>query len=195
MTVRTCLVIAALAACSLPAGCASHTAPLAPPRQLTTEQRNFEAVFLASQDVLIEYGFEIDRRDRRRAEVTARPMVASHLLELWRRDSTSSYDVIENAMQKIYIVVTVKVERMAPSSNQFMPEVVAQRVRSSTPERVPHKARMIATSPGGGEEELRVEGGVPNFVPLGRDRGLEIRLAANISAASILRRARMSQGR
>jgi hypothetical protein len=169
-----CLVIAALAACLLAAGCVTHTAPLAPPRQLTTEQRNFEAVFL---------------------EVTARPMVASHLLELWRRDSTSTYDVIENAMQKIYIVVTVKVERMAPSSNQFVPEVMAQRVRSSTPELAPHKARMIATSPGGGEEELGVEGGIPNFVPLGRDKGLEIRLAANISAASILRRARMSQGR
>lgn len=170
--------------------------PVAPPRELSAEQINFEALFLASQDVLIDYGFEIDRRDRRRGEVTGKPMVARHGLEFWRRDATTNSDMAEGMLQKIYIVPTVKIDRTPRSASQFQATVIVQRLRSSRPEETPHKARFVSTSPGGGAAGgPRVSGGSANFVHLSRDENLELQLEASILSASMLRRAQLAQGR
>lgn len=189
-------VTVALAVCLSLAGCPSYTTPIAPPSMLTDEQQNFEDVFLASQDVLIDYGFDIDRRDRRRGEVTADPMLAMHLFELWRRDAKTGFDYAEGALQKIFIVPRVRIERMSPGSKEFIGTVTVERLRSSTPEKVPHSSWFIERgAPSVGGTGPRVTGGVPNFVSLGQDEALATRIAADIAAAATARRARTAYRR
>lgn len=193
LAVRASVAIALLVSCLLLAGCPTYTRPAAPPRQLTQEQKNFEAAFLASQDVLIDYGFEIDRRDRRRGEVTTKPMLARHLFELWRRDATTGFDIAEGALHKIYIVASVKIERMSASSDQFIAVVSAERLRSSTPEEQFDSVRFIQRAPPRGSAAgPTVSGSGANFVNLGRDENLEMQIANEISSAAVSRLARMN---
>ncbi len=69
-------------------------------------------------------------------------------------------------------------------------------LRSSTPEEVPHRARLVSRSaPAGGGAGPRVSGGTPNFVSLGEDEDLAARIAGDIAAESVLRLARGNYGR
>jgi len=173
------------------AGCATYTTPVAPPRQLTKAEKNFEALFMASQYVLRRHGFEIDRRDRRRGEITTKPMVSRNLGEFWRDDAAHSYDLVEGALHKIFIVATVRIERLTSESDDFFPTVIVQRLRSSDEEKEMNAARVVkSTIPGRPDRyETPYPGptvstsGRPDFVNLGRDANLEDRLANEIVSA------------
>lgn len=205
----------AAAAAVLPFGCAKHTTPLAPPREMTAAERNFEAVWQGSRDVLRKYYFSLDRQDRRAGIITTEPMVGKHWCEFWRHDSVSRTDVAESTIQSIYRVVEVRIEPAAGAAGTYAPNVTVHAYRAerevpqitSTSEAYDlflmpgghdrsadafllEQGRPQAPAEAGGEEAA----GLPAWlVPLGdygRDRNLEQQLTAEIKAAAVQLHAR-----
>jgi hypothetical protein len=166
-------------------GCATYTTPEAlPPRELTAEQRNFEAVFLSAQAVLRDEGFDIDRRDRRRGEVATHPMVAGQNAELWRRDSTDLYHRTENMLHKVFLVAVVTITPVG-TSGEYSATVDVERLRSSTPEHDFSRSGYASgvLTPGGASHVGATEGR-PNFDSLGTDESYSRQLEARIMLLS-----------
>ena len=190
-------------------GCAKHTTPIVPPREMTADERNFEAVWRASQDVLRKYYFTLDRRDRRAGIITTEPMVGKHWSELWRHDSVSRSDVAESTIQSIYRVVEVRIEPAEDVYEKYVPvvKVYAYRAEREMPQVTStSEAYELFLTPGGhdrsaddflleqGRPETLAEAGVEQkaglpdwLVPVGadgRDHNLEQQLTAEIKAAA-----------
>ena len=94
-------------------GCSSakYTTPIVQPDTLTPIEKNFQAVWDASSDVLIDYRFSIDRLDRRAGIISTDPQASKHFFELWRRDKTTRKGALENTVQPLYRVASVKITK------------------------------------------------------------------------------------
>ena len=114
----------------LSGGCGNYTRPVVKPAQLTPEERNFERVWKASQDVLRKYDFQIDRQDRRAGIITTELMTGKHWFEFWRRDAATAYDVAESTVQTIYRAVQVKITKAEDQPATYVPEVKVYSFRS-----------------------------------------------------------------
>ncbi len=167
-------------------GCATYTTPEAlPPRELTDDQRAFEAVFLSAQAVLRDEGFEIDRWDRRRGEVTTRPMIAGQNGEFWRDDSDDLYHRAENTLHKVFLVAVVDITPHG-SEGDYSATVTVERLRSSTPEEDYTQSGYSSstmTSTGAPYVGLSREG-IPNFDSLGMDESYSQILTGRIMRLS-----------
>ncbi len=178
-----------LAALLTACGCATHTAPVGPPKSTDTAQRNFEAVWDASLSTLREYNFEIDRRNRREGLIVTRPLTGRYFAEFWRPDAATPMDVTEGTIQTIYRVAKVTVRPASPDdSEHFTANVEVTTYRSNLPQpqvTSTSQAYDLFIRPGdvsrrrtmlGQEQETRM-------VKLGRDEALEREIAAEIAAA------------
>ena len=176
-------------------GCtASYSVPVAPVREMTLEERNFEAVFLASETVLRECGFEMDRRDRRRGEITTRPMLARQALEFWRDDSGTFYEMVENSMQKIFLVAEVEIDRPMPESPDFTASVTVYRLRSSSREQgfestIYGRGGLSWRSP----DRPGVRDNRQNYVDMGEDPAFAMKLQAEIAHNALAQQGRLLQ--
>jgi len=117
------------------AGCANYARPVvAPSGPTTADERNFQAVWQASLDVLRRYGFEVDppaaRQDRRDGLIVTPPLVGRQWFECWRRDAAGAHDVTETSLQTIFRTATVRVSRTAPNAGTFRADVEVQVVRA-----------------------------------------------------------------
>jgi len=206
-------ICVALVLAAAPGGCAQYTHPVVAPPEMSAAERNFESVWQASQDILHEYYFEVDRRDRRARVMTTEPMTGKQWFEFWRKDSVAPYAVAESTLQTIYRVVEVRIQPAAGGDETYEPDVTVYIFRSDR--RTPQvtntsKAYSLFLLPGGytrlvgtflldegvPEEETEpgetrpasVAGGLPRWlVPVGadgRDHDLEARLAARIRSAA-----------
>lgn len=90
-------------------GCSNYTQPHVVYNPTTPAERNFQAVWQASIDVLGEYRFEIDRKDRRAGIITTQRMLAKHWFEFWRSDAVSKEDSMEGTLQTVYRRATVRI--------------------------------------------------------------------------------------
>jgi len=190
-----------LGALLLLCGCGTYTTP--PPetfKSLTPQERNFEAVWQASLNVLRKYRFEIDRQDRRRGEIVTRPMISRHFFEFWRRDARSEFDLAEGALHTVYVVARVSVTPAERPPGRFVSSVTVHRMRSSLQEAevtASSEARYLLSprsAPEEEEEEEEEEAETseptgqadtvgPGMVSLGRDRLLEEKLTYEIRQA------------
>ena len=129
---RTFLIItaASVLAAAL-CGCSSHSEPIAAPAKLTVPQRNFQAVWQASIDVMRKYDFAVDRQDRRAGVITTKPIVGKHFFEFWRRDAVTTYDLAESSIQTIYRTVVVKIRPAKPKGATYVPLVEVHTRRSN----------------------------------------------------------------
>ena len=100
------LILPVLAAA---AGCATHTRPAPGVSTAVEADPGFEALWRAAEDVLQEYRFRIDRKDRRAGVITTHPLLGRHGLEFWRKDATTWREVLEGTLQTIYRSVTVQI--------------------------------------------------------------------------------------
>lgn len=186
----TILIVAVVAAGCTP----SHSVAVAPIREMTLEEANFESLFLASETVLRDHGFEIDRRDRRRGEVTTKPMLARQPLEFWRDDTDEFYQMAENAMHKTFLIAQVEIARLHPESIEFGATVKVIRVRSSSREQA-----FEPTIYGRGDlsrigtEAPTAYDGNPNFAKMGEDEDLATKMEAEISLDAIHQHARLAR--
>ena len=92
-------------------GCAQHTRPIVPPAEMTPVERNFQAVWDATGEVLSSYRFTVDRRDRRAGLITTEPMASRHFFEWWRKDKTTAAGALENTVQPMYRQVSVQISK------------------------------------------------------------------------------------
>ena len=92
-------------------GCAQHTRPIVAPAEMTPVERNFQAVWDASCEVMSSYRFTVDRRDRRAGLITTEPMASRHFFEWWRRDKATAAGALENTVQPMYRQVSVQIRK------------------------------------------------------------------------------------
>lgn len=177
-----------LAAAFVGCGPVLYTEPVVTNEPATEAQRQFEARWQASLEVLRRYQFKIDLQDRRRGLVRTEPMVARQFFEFWRRDATSAYDVAEASLQTVFLIASVQVSRVRGDSEDYTSAVRIQRVRSDQIEaRTTGTAgdqgsfgRAAATS---GDREGEDKGG--SMVLLGEDSELAERILAAIETRAM----------
>ena len=154
----TGLLVMALVTSAGAAGCLKYTRPVAPQAAETIEQRHFEAVWTATQDVLRKYQFTIERRDRRAGLITTEPLTGMQFFEFWRKDAVTAYDLWDGSLKTIHRTVTVRIEPVGPEGGEFRPVVD---VVVSQPGRPPWEVHSIGAAynmfvlPGGDEDEDR----------------------------------------
>jgi hypothetical protein len=120
--------------CVLAAGCANYTKPVALTEPATIGQRNFDAVWQASLDVLGDYFFRIERQDRREGLIVTEPLTGRQAWEFWRRDAVTPYDKLESTLQTIYRQVSVRAVPVEGEVNVYQAVVDANTYRSDRTE-------------------------------------------------------------
>ena len=112
---RQCGIFCFLTFAAAMCGCGGHAGPVISAGPRTPAERNFDAVWRASLDVLGEYNFEIDRRNKRAGVITTLPMTGRHWFEFWRKDAAAGNNLAEGTVQTVYRAATVSIR---PSSNR-----------------------------------------------------------------------------
>ena len=180
-------------------GCAQHTAPVGPVRQLSAEQKDFEAVWLASLKVLREYYFPIDHQDRRAGMILSEPIIGRAMAEFWRGDAATMTDLAESSIQTIYRQAAVTISEKPPGSGTFSAAVEVQAYRSnreavrltsaSDAFAMFQRAGSAMKEPDVMDEVSERAGG--QVTELGRDEALEAKIAADIAEATATIRAKL----
>jgi len=179
---KTAMQAILLAALVLAVGCTNYTEPVVEGRNLTPAEKQFNAVWDASLDVLGESYFPIDRRDRREGIIQTEPIVGKSFFEFWRKDGATPAATAESSLHTIYRIATVRIRPVGDGG--YEPRVEVRTYRSNRPD---VDVEIDPVQPPG-----RTEPGVPAYLtPLGRDENLEARLAEDIRkrAADLLGRA------
>ena len=191
-TIMAAIVLAALAG----GGCApTYSTPIVDARPATEAERQFEARWQASLDVLRSYRFKIDYQDRRRGLIKTEPMIARHFFEFWRHDAATNYDVLEGTLQTVYVVASVQVSRIKPDGTDYKLDVVVNRIRSDQIEAQSIGAAGIQGSQyeallTGGDRPYDPEKG--SMVSLGTDENLAFELQFEIENEVPTQLARLS---
>ena len=89
----------------------AHTKPIYPGPE-TPAERNFEAVWTASRDVLKRSGFTLDRQDRRDGVITTWAVPSGQIFEFWRKDAATLFHHEENTVQTILRAVKVSIHQI-----------------------------------------------------------------------------------
>ena len=190
------LAILLIGVAAMAAGCRFHGQPVVPPEKLTPSQRNFEAVWQASRQVLREHYFDLDRQDRRAGIVTTTAMTGKVAGEFWRRDAATGSDLAESTIQTIYRQAKVTIEPTGSQKQDFQAVVEVRAFRSNDQEiqvSSVSDAYDLFKLPGSrGRKRKLLDYGqdykAKATTDLGRDSALENRITADIrSAASALR--------
>jgi hypothetical protein len=122
----------ALAIC---AGCGPmYTKPLER-EPATRAERNFRDLWDAACTMLKEYGFTLDRQDRRDGVMTTYAVSGGHGLEaLWRKDASNMFQFRENTTQNILRAARVTVFRLPDRPDEFDFRVEVRMARSNRPQ-------------------------------------------------------------
>lgn len=189
------MMMLGIAMCGFLVSCTTnYTQPIAPAQAMTVDQRNFEANWQASLDVLRKYNFVIDRQDRRSGIITTRPLLGRHWFEFWRHDAVGICNQWESTLQTIYRTATVHVSP-AEQAGTFTTIVDVQTSRSDrvTQQPTPAIASAMFVLPGVPVSESALPEGVTpetrselatGIVHLGPDVLLSEKLAQEINAAA-----------
>ena len=127
---RVCGILIVSMLSAVPGGCLNYTEPVAvPAAPLTPAERDFDAVWQGSLEVLRAYRFEIDRRDRRAGVITTEPMLARHGLEFWRPDAVNLFDLLEGTLQTVMRRAEVRIVPRADAPGRYEPLVTIEVTR------------------------------------------------------------------
>jgi len=186
------IILSAALMTAVTPGCARHTVPLGPGEELTTEEKNFEAVWVAARKVLKRYRFDLDREDRRSGVIVTRPMTGKVAGEFWRDDAATDRDLAESTLHTIYRQAKVMITPEGPGKTDFRAKVEVRTYRSNRPQ-----AQITSVSdafdlfklPGSDSKKRKLleyePGEKPTSMsPLGRDEDLEALIASEVRAAT-----------
>ncbi len=184
------IILASLFAMS---GCAQHTTPVGPVKELSADEKDFEAVWLASLQVLREYYFPIDHQDRRAGMILTEPIIGKAMGEFWRGDAATMADLAESSVQTIYRQAAVTISENPPGSGTFTAAVEVQAYRSnrevagltsaSEAFAMFQRAGSSMREPTEADETSELAG--REVTELGRDEALEAKIASDIAEATI----------
>jgi hypothetical protein len=125
----------ALAAISV-SGCTSPSAAVEQTSHtfLAPNDAHDDRLWQASQDVLREHYFRIDRLDRRAGIISTHPETAQHFFEFWRRDVNTPLDFCEASLRTLRRRAIVQLQATVDSPESVL-TVTVLRELFSTPER------------------------------------------------------------
>ncbi len=98
---------------------------------MTPEQKNFESLWRASQDVLRKHYFRLDRQDRRAGVLTTELMTGQYFFEFWRRDAATRTDLVESSIQTIYRMIEVRIKQSDLDKDNYTLSVRAYAFRAN----------------------------------------------------------------
>lgn len=122
----TALAVAGCEAPPQPSGPTLGTAPVQTPEQ-------FEHLWRSTEDALLAFNFDVDRRDRVQGIITTYPETSAHFFELWRAQPTPAYYWWESNLHTIQRQAEVYIRPSSPGTYQI--EVKVDRYRRSMEER------------------------------------------------------------
>ena len=176
------------------AGCQpKYTQRVVPPRPLTAEEKDFEAVWEATRQALREFHFELDRQDRRDGVITTMPMTGMHFFEFWRKDAPRPLDYGESSLQTIYRTAKVTIAPAGEGAKTYQAQVEVFLRRSDKPRELTSSTSEAFGLFGSGGKRAERQAmreaqwdwiGSKDYVDLGNDRSLEAKLAAAIDKAA-----------
>lgn len=158
-----------------------------------------DVLWNAVQDSIRDYRFRIDRVDSRAGVVTSLPETSKQLMEFWRNDAVTLYDMWESTINPIRRWIEVRVEKQ-PDQTERLVAVTVHKERLSSPDRQFNNSTAAYRYFG---ESLPSTTGITRLTPeydrwlsMGRDPALESRLVDRIifrSNASVLERSETHQ--
>ncbi|MBN1942166.1 MAG: hypothetical protein JW849_02625 [Phycisphaerae bacterium] len=124
-----------LLAAALCVGCQPMYTKPAEREPATQAERNFRDLWNASCAVLKQYGFSLDRQDRRDGVITTYTVSGGHGLEaLWRKDASNSFYFQENTAQNILRAARVAIRRLPDHPDEFDFKVEVRMARTTRPQ-------------------------------------------------------------
>ncbi|HNX26432.1 MAG TPA: hypothetical protein PKK48_03405 [Phycisphaerae bacterium] len=111
---KTTFYILAVVAAGL-CGCVpQHVKPMEP-EPATQAERNFNALWESSRELLKKYDYEIDRMDKREGIITTYATTGGQFFEVWRKDSGNFFDWRENSVKTMLRAVRITIFRVGDS--------------------------------------------------------------------------------
>lgn len=104
--------ITGLCGCNPP----QHVKPMSA-EPATQAERNFEAVWNSSRNIIKKYGYEFDRMDKREGIITTYATPGGQFFEFWRKDSGNTFDWRENSVHTMLRAVKVTISRVGATDN------------------------------------------------------------------------------
>lgn len=154
------------------------------PAVASVEAKDFQKLWDACHNTLINDQFEIDQQDYRFGLLTTQPTISKQFFEVWRSDAGAPLEVLLDSLQTIRRTVHFEFSRKADGSFVAEPKVVME--QSSHPERrITAQAQYSAAFAAVGETQNRFNDQgqeVPSryWFALGRDQAMERELARSV---------------
>lgn len=104
------------------------------PNPVEIDVREYDRMFQASVDVLREYGFRVNRQDRRFGRVTTHPLNSPTIFEPWRAYNTTAEQMWQSTFTNMQRTVTVFIEPKSPDSKPDGAGETQRPTRNSKPE-------------------------------------------------------------
>lgn len=189
--------IVSLSALAVAPGCDQYTKPVGPAVEMTPQQKNYDACWRASLDVLREFYFTIDIRDYRGGQIKTQPLLGRYVCEFWRQDAVTLMDICEGSIQTVYRTAVVQIRPTSKGAETYNATVEVTTTRS---DRVKPGGQGVADAyemfvlPGAMVTDMNLlgEADTPDeaaradrrkgLVNLGPDQGLADRLTDRINA-------------
>ena len=148
----------------------------------------FQPLWDASAETARRYGFSLDRQDYREGLLTTKAMISKQFLELWRRDSGSPGQVMENSMATLRRTIRFEMSHEDDGTYRMTPKVLVERLtvlERRTTSAVQY--RSIFAGPASLQSRTSVAADDPDefipiryYTPLYRDKPLEKQIAATL---------------
>ncbi|HYE18493.1 MAG TPA: hypothetical protein VEA69_08615 [Tepidisphaeraceae bacterium] len=101
---------------------------LTQPSPVQVRATDFEAAVDAAKDVIRNYLFEVDRVDYRAGLVTSRPLVSKQVFEVWRPDTGTVGQALDNTLATIRRTIHVDIDRNPDQTFTLNPKVLVERL-------------------------------------------------------------------
>jgi hypothetical protein len=182
-----------LLALMLIGGCAAPRAGVENPTRIAASE--YDRVFEEAVEVLRDYRFRVDRRDRRFGVITTEPRTAGSVLEPWAEGNQTFDQALENTIQHQRRIIRIELSRReggeateAASDQTVADYELLVRAQLQRRQRVTGPLNTAATSSvqrgarGGGRRVVLTERGYESdfWRDVGRDAALERTLIAAI---------------
>jgi hypothetical protein len=145
----------------------------------------FQPLWDACEHTARSYLFQLDRQDYRLGVLTTKPMVSKQFWELWRGDTGTFHEEIENSLATIRRTVRFEIEHTDDGTYVMTPRVLVER-QTIVERRVTSvtQTRLAFTGPGVPTREAITSDVIDlpttYWTPIGRDTVLEKKLAEKV---------------
>ena len=89
--------------------------------------KDFDELWNASRDALVDDGFTIDRIDYREGTLTTLPLISKQAYEFWRNDVVDARDLAQSSLGTMRRTVWLTIKRLPDGAFDAAPKVVVER--------------------------------------------------------------------